>query len=93
MRLMLLLGCLLVCSCSKDSTSAPDDAPPLISGDETRKIAMHVLLNRYPHAEIVSETVARTTAIYRFATNGITVPLSVVVDRQAGKAKFEPAPH
>jgi hypothetical protein len=88
MRIALLLGCLLVCSCSKESTSNPSDAATLISTDRTRQVAMHVLLNRYPEAQIVSEAIEGPTATYRFATNGTTVPLLVVVDRKAAKARF-----
>lgn len=50
---------------------------------------MHVLLNRYPKAEIVSESNDGQTWKYRFATNGITVPAVVIVDRKTAKARFE----
>lgn len=82
-----LLLALVLCSCSQESDSSSN--VPLISTDETRRVAMHVLLNRYPKAEIVSEQTTGPTATYRFATNGTTVPLIVVVDRKAGKAHFE----
>lgn len=61
----------------------------MISTDETRQVAMHVLLNRYPKAEIVSEQGDGATWRYRFSTNGVTVPAVVVVDRKAAKAHFE----
>lgn len=60
-----------------------------ISTDETRQVAMHVLLNRYPQAQIVSERSEGQTWTYRFSTNGTTLPLAVVVDRKTAKAKFE----
>jgi hypothetical protein len=89
MRIALLLSCFLVCSCSKEeSPSNQSNAATLISTDRTRQVAMHVLLNRYPEAQIVSEVIEGPTATYRFATNGTTVPLLVVVDRKAAKARF-----
>lgn len=54
---------------------------------------MHVLLNRYPRAEIVSEQGEGQTRTYRFTTNGTLVPVAVVVDRKAGKARFENVNH
>ena len=50
---------------------------------------MHVLLNRYPHAEIVSERAEGQNWRYRFSTNGTVVPSEIVVDRKAAKAHFE----
>lgn len=50
---------------------------------------MHVLLNRYPGAQLISEVGEGQTWRYRFATNGVTLPVAVVVDRKAGKAHFE----
>ena len=50
---------------------------------------MHVLLNRYPQAEIVSEQGEGQIWKYRFSTNGVVVPTVLVVDRKAGKARFE----
>lgn len=50
---------------------------------------MHVLLNRYPDAQIVSEQSDGQFSKYRFATNGVTVPSVLVVDRKAAKARFE----
>ena len=50
---------------------------------------MHVLLNRYPQAQIVSENGDGQTWRYRFSTNGTLVPEAVVVDRKAGQARFE----
>ena len=90
MKIALLLLCLGLCSCSPDA-SAPDrsKSAKLISADETRQVAMHVLLNRYPKAEIVSESNDGQTWKYRFATNGITVPAVVIVDRKTAKAHFE----
>jgi len=50
---------------------------------------MHLLLNRYPQAEIVSEQGEGPTRTYRFSTNGTVVPVVVVVDRKTAKARFE----
>lgn len=91
MKIALLLVCLGLCSCSRETSSpagGSNDAK-LISTDETRRVAMHVLLNRYPKAEIVSETSDGQTSKYRFSTNGTTVPAVVVVDRKTAKARFE----
>lgn len=61
----------------------------MISADETRQIGMHVLLNRYPKAEIVSEQADGQNWKYRFSTNGTVVPSVLIVDRKANKARFE----
>lgn len=83
--LLLLLGWLL-CSCGAEDTDKPSQP---LSTEATREVAMHVLLNRYPEAQIVSELEQGTTWKYRFATNGVTLPVAVVVDRKIGKAHFE----
>lgn len=91
MKIALLLVSLSlgVCSCQPDSGSDADR--PLLSTEDTRRVAMHVLLNRYPKAEIVSETSEGQFCRYGFSTNGAVVPAVVVVDRKAGKARFEKA--
>jgi hypothetical protein len=90
MKIVLLLACLGLCSCSRDASSADGGkSVKLISADETRQVAMHVLLNRYPKAEIVSESNDGQTWKYRFSTNGTTVPAVVIVDRKTAKARFE----
>ena len=90
LSLWLVLLCLVLCSCDHNSDSAGQSANPL-STDESRQVAMHVLLNRYPDAQIVSQREEGMTWKYRFATNGVTLPVAVVVDRKAGKAHFEKA--
>ena len=87
----LVLVCTLLCSCSRTPSAQNEsgDDRPLISTDETRQVGMHVLLNRYPDAKIVSEQGEGQFSKYRFATNGVTVPLVLVVDRKAAKARFE----
>ena len=87
----LFLVCALLCSCSRAPSSQNEsgDDRPLISTDETRQIGMHVLLNRYPGATIVSEHGEGQLWKYRFATNGTTIPSVLVVDRKAAKARFE----
>ena len=90
MKIALLLICLGLCSCSRDAASPPAGKDgKMISTDETRRVAMHVLLNRYPKAEIVSESNDGQTWKYRFSTNGTVVPVVVVVDRKTAKARFE----
>jgi hypothetical protein len=87
----LFLVCALLCSCSRAPSSQKEssDVRTLISTDETRQIGMHVLLNRYPDAKIVSEQGEGQLWKYRFATNGTTIPSVLVVDRKAAKARFE----
>ncbi len=87
----LFLVCTLLCSCSRtpSAQNGRSNDSPLISTDETRKIGMHVLLNRYPDATIVSEQGVGQLWKYRFATNGTTIPSVLVVDRKAAKARFE----
>jgi len=92
MKIALLLVCLGLCSCSPDASSPSGGSDTkLISQEEARQVAMHVLLNRYPRAEIVSQREEGQTWTYRFSTNGVTLPVAVVVDRKAGKAHFEKA--
>lgn len=93
MRIALWLVVLSLCSCSREPSSQGDGDAKLISLDRTREVAMHVLLNRHPQAQIVSESGEGRTWTYRFATNGTLVPLAVVVDRKAGKARFEKVSH
>lgn len=80
---MLLLGC------GPAGPGYPTENPKPLSTDEMRQVAMHVLLNRYPNAEITSESANSDSARYRFTTNGVPVPSVVVVDRKVGKAHFE----
>ncbi len=91
MKILLFLVCFALCSCSPTPSSEPGngDASKLISTDETRQVGMHVLLNRYPDAKIVSENGDGQIWKYRFSTNGTVVPSVLLVDRKAGKAKFE----
>jgi nitrous oxide reductase accessory protein NosL len=93
MKTALLLICLSLCSCSRDASTQTGgtNTAKLISTDETRRVAMHVLLNRYPKAEIVSESNDGPIWKYRFSTNGTTVPAVVIVDRTTAKAHFEKA--
>ncbi len=88
---LFFLVCALLCSCSRSPSSQNEsgDNRPLTSTDETRQIGMHVLLNRYPDARIVSEQGDGHLWKYRFATNGTTIPSVLVVDRKAAKARFE----
>ena len=90
-KIISLLVCALLCSCSRTPSSQEgnSDNRPMISTDETRQVGMHVLLNRYPDAKIVSEQNEGQLCKYRFSTNGTVVPAVLVVDRKAGKAKFE----
>lgn len=93
MRIALWLVVLSICSCSRESSPPGGAKAKLISLDRTREVAMHVLLNRHPQAQIVSESGDGRTWTYRFVTNGTLVPLAVVVDRKAGKARFEKVSH
>ena len=90
--LQLALFGLLLCSCGRSPEDKPvrvGEDPTWISKDRTREVGMHVLLNRYPQAQIVSESGQGQIYTYRFATNGTVCPLAVVVDRKAGKGRFE----
>jgi hypothetical protein len=90
MRIFLLLVGLALCGVGCDSkSSTSSESGKIISTDETRQVAMHVLLNRYPEAQIVDEQINGATATYRCATNGTMLPVVVVVDRKAAKAHFE----
>lgn len=84
MKTPLLLLCLALGACSPGNA----DRKP-VSTDEARRIGMRLLLGRYPKAEITAEESDGQTLRYRFATNGVSVPSVVVVDRKAGRARFE----
>lgn len=86
-----LLAGLLLGACSHEpvAQTGHDAGARLLSTDETRRVAMHVLLNRYPQAQIASERNEGQTWTYRFSTNGTTLPVAVVVDRKTAKARFE----
>ncbi len=90
MRIIFLFLCLALCSCERSpQANSGGDNVKLISTDETRRVGMHVLLNRYPQAEIVSERSDGSVSTYRFSTNGVVLPVAVVVDRKTAKARFE----
>lgn len=93
MKAALFLISILLCSCSEEPSANDSAAVKKISLDRTREVAMHVLLNRHPGAQIVSESGSGRTWTYRFATNGTLVPVAVVVDRKAGKARFQKVSH
>ena len=93
MKTALFLVSILLCSCSEQPSANDGSAVKKISLDQTREVAMHVLLNRHPGAQIVSESGKGRTWTYRFATNGTLVPLAVVVDRKVGKATFQKVSH
>jgi hypothetical protein len=84
MKTSLLLVCLSLAACSPGN----DDRKP-VSTDEARRIGMHLLLGRYPNAEIILEDINGNTLKYHITTNGVTVPSVVVVDRKAAQARFE----
>ncbi len=87
----MLVLCMGLCSCGRGPDGGGGNASKLRSMDETRQIGMHVLLNRYPQAQIVSESTEGQNWKYRFSTNGVVLPLVVVVDRKSGQARFEKA--
>ena len=74
MRTALFLISILLCSCSEQPSPKDGTALKKISLDRTREVAMHVLLNRHPDAQIVSESGDGRMWTYRFATNGTLVP-------------------
>lgn len=84
MKYALLVICLSLSACSPGN-----DDRKSISTDEARRIGMHVLLNRYPNAEITSEESSARSFTYHFSTNGVPVSSVVVVDRKAAHARFE----
>ena len=89
--LLLALLCLTFCSCDhgpKVKFVGGDD-PAWISADETRQVGEQLILSRYPKAQVISELGVGPTVTYRFATNGTVLPVSAVVDRKTGKARFE----
>lgn len=88
----MMVLCMGLCSCGRNPEAKEGgggNASKLSSMDETRQIGMHVLLNRYPQAQIVSESAEGQKWKYRFSTNGVVLPLAVVVDRKSGQARFE----
>ena len=55
----------------------------------TRQVGLELITNRSPGAELVEEVGNGPISKYRFATNDTVLPLTVVVDRKTGKARFE----
>jgi hypothetical protein len=88
---LLALICIVLCSCDRSSQVklVVGDDPTWISAEETRRVGERLIADRYPQAQVVSELGVRQTFTYRFETNGTVVPMSVVVDRKTGKARFE----
>ena len=95
--LTLALLCVVLCSCERDPTitlGGAGDEPGWLSAEATRRAGEQLIAERYPQAQIVSEIGMGQTFTYRFATNGTNSPLSAVVDRKTGKARFEkPSPN
>lgn len=89
------LVCCALCSCRNSQTERNDtDAnAKSITTDEARQIGMHILLNRYPKAEIVSEQGDGQSWTYRFSTNGVVAPVAVVVERKTARGRFEKLTH
>jgi hypothetical protein len=89
--LLFCVMCLLLCSCDRTPKAKIllGGNPAWISTDETRRLGEQLMTNRYPQAIIVSEFIDGQTATYWFSTNSTVLPISVVVDRKARKAKFE----
>jgi hypothetical protein len=94
--LLLASLCVTLCSCGRSPSvkiGGVGDDPTWISTDETRRVGEQFLTNRYPQAQIVSLLGEGQTWTFRFATNDTVLPISVVVDRKTGKARFESASH
>jgi len=88
--LLLALLCIPFSSCERSPKyKLGGDDPTWISAEETRRVGERLITNRYPRAQLVEELGMGRTFAYRFATNGTVLPMSVVVDRKTGKAKFE----
>jgi hypothetical protein len=85
-----ILVFLLCCSCSRapkeDSTWIPTNAVRGIAEGGTQLVT-----NRYPGARITSERIQGQYATYRFSTNGIVLPVELVVDRKTGNATLQRA--
>ena len=83
--------CVALCSCGgypAVKVGVGDD-PTWIPAEATRQVGEKLITNRYPRAEIVEEVGIGPIFKYRFATNDTVLPLTVVVDRKTGKARFE----
>ena len=88
----LALLCVALCSCQRHHkvNVAVGDDPAWISNDRTREIGEQFITNRYPNARIVEERGAGQFFAYRFSTNDNLLPLTAIVNRKTGKARFEP---
>jgi hypothetical protein len=90
--LLIVLLCVALCSCERSpkvKLGGVGDDPTWISSDETRRVGEQLITNRYPRAQIVEELGMGQIVRYRFATNDRALPMSAVVDRKTGKARFE----
>ena len=90
--LFFALLCIGLCSCERSlkvKLGGVGDDPTWITTDETRRVGEQLVTNRYPHAQIVEELGMGQIFRYRFATNDRVLPMSAVVDRKTGRARFE----
>lgn len=89
----IVLLCLNLCSCSESPTvrlGGVGDDPSWIRPDEARRMGDQLIARSgYVHAQIVEERGEWQLLRYRYATNDILVPVTVVVDRKTGKARLE----
>jgi|SRR5688572_16168977 len=91
LRLLLALLCFGFASCERSPKyrlGGIGDDPTWISTHATRQIGEQLITNRYPYAQIVEELGNGQKFTYRFVTNGTVVPVSVIVDRKTGVARF-----
>jgi len=69
---------------------APHDDPTWISGDQAEEAALHFILqNGYTNARINVEDCNGRFSKYQFATNGVSLPLTIIVDRKSSKVGYD----
>jgi len=69
---------------------APQDDPTWISYDQAQETALKFISqNGYKNVHITVEELIGRFPEYQFATNGINLPLKIMVDRKTGKVGYD----
>lgn len=92
---LLALACLVLCSCFEEpkvKMGGVGEDPSLVQREPAIRSAGELMKGKgFATAQIVEEISSDTSFRFRFATNGVVLPSTVVVDRKNGKATFETA--
>ncbi len=95
MRVPILISvflCFLVSSCSdRSSRLSIGGDPSWISAERALELCRSFLQrNGYTNAAVQDELMVREQCTFRFSTNGVMVPVKVLVNRKTEKVWYEP---